>query len=134
MTDLVKRLREDAGFRSDIDAQSMHLAADEIERLREELGKDRVCVSCGKHASVENITKDGDLIECRDKDGFSACTFDVTPSECWKIWRDRFYDQQTEIEQLRTNIKTLRQALLVISDGEGDAQVIATQTIGAAFL
>ena len=95
----------------------------EIERLRAALADRRMCVNCGRYAP-EGHDRSQPLPECVDADGFSACTFDTTPQEAWKIWQGRYYEKRAEIERLRAALATARGWFQDYADGhaaKGDA-------------
>ncbi len=79
-----------------------HIAAqaEEIERLRIDLGHSRMCLNCGQTVDAKAVQRGDDLPECRGPDGLSACTFDATPQEAWEHWRKIAHEQRNEIKRL----------------------------------
>lgn len=122
--DLEKRLRAKAGLvqmRGSVgwlsEVEVMNQAADalavkdaEIDRLRAELAGQRMCVNCGKYAP-EGHDRTQPLPECVDKDGYSGCTFDLTPQEAWEHWRKIAHDQRAALAAKDARIAELNALL-----------------------
>ena len=99
MSDLIARLTAC----SPLNIALAHEARDEIERLKAQLAGQRMCVNCGRYAP-EGHDRSQPLPECVDANGLSACTFDVTPQEACRLWRDRYYEKRVEIERLQADL------------------------------
>ena len=66
---------------------------------RAEIANRRMCVNCGKYAPKDH-DRTQPLPECVDKEGCSACTFDMTAQEAWQHWRQIAHDQRAEMARL----------------------------------
>ena len=86
------------------------------EKAELALGVARLCVNCGKASPVSEITENGDRDECRDAEGLSGCSFDVTPTDAYRIWQTRYYEQRARAEKAEAERDRMRAALRAIYD------------------
>ena len=83
-------------------------AADRIEALELELGKTRLCLTCGK---TRDATVPKEQPGCPETEIGHVCQFDLTPGEAWQYWRVKAHEQRDRIDADR---KAMQQALEVL--------------------
>jgi hypothetical protein len=107
----------------------------ERDTLRAELGKVRMCVNCGKTIDASS-PRQTSLPTCENKDGMSACTFDMTPAEAVEFWRVKAHMERTRAERAEAELAEARALLRQWSadysgNEDADTKLLCARTVAA---